>query len=81
MKQRLDTLKNELKNNQAILITGDINRLYLTGFKSSAGAVVITNKTAVFLIDFRYFEKAKEVVEKHLKGGNVIAEYTIANNQ
>ena len=26
-------------------------------------------------------EKAKEVVEKHLKGGNVIAEYTIANNQ
>ena len=26
-------------------------------------------------------EKAKEVVEKHLKGGNVIAEYTIANYQ
>jgi NADP-reducing hydrogenase subunit HndB len=24
-------------------------------------------------------EKAKEVVEKHLKGGNVVAEYTIAN--
>ena len=24
-------------------------------------------------------EKAKEVIEKHLKGGNVIAEYTIAN--
>ena len=24
-------------------------------------------------------EKAKEVVEKHLKGGNVIAEYTISN--
>ena len=66
MKQRLDTLKNELKNNQAILITGDINRLYLTGFKSSAGAVVITNKTTVFLIDFRYFEKAKNEV-KHLE--------------
>ena len=26
-------------------------------------------------------EKAKEVVEKHLKGGNAVAEYTIANNQ
>ena len=26
-------------------------------------------------------EKAKEVVEKHLKGGNVIKEYTIAANQ
>lgn len=24
-------------------------------------------------------DKAKEVVEKHLKGGNVIAEYTISN--
>ncbi len=24
-------------------------------------------------------DKAKEVVEKHLKGGNVVAEYTIAN--
>ena len=24
-------------------------------------------------------DKAKEVVEKHLKGGNVVAEYTVAN--
>ena len=24
-------------------------------------------------------EKAKEVVEKHLKGGNVVTEYTVAN--
>ena len=24
-------------------------------------------------------EKAREVVEKHLKGGNVVAEYTVAN--
>lgn len=24
-------------------------------------------------------EKAKEVAEKHLKGGNVVAEYTVAN--
>jgi NADP-reducing hydrogenase subunit HndB len=24
-------------------------------------------------------EKAKEVVEKHLKGGNVVSEYTVAN--
>lgn len=26
-------------------------------------------------------DKAKEVIEKHLKGGNVVAEYTIGNNQ
>lgn len=25
-------------------------------------------------------EKAREVVEKHLKGGNVVAEYTISNS-
>lgn len=26
-------------------------------------------------------EKAKEVVEKHIKGGNVVSEYTIANHK
>ncbi|MCQ2440630.1 MAG: (2Fe-2S) ferredoxin domain-containing protein [Clostridia bacterium] len=26
-------------------------------------------------------EKAKEVVEKHIKGGNVVSEYTIANRK
>lgn len=40
--------------------------MYLTGFKSSAGTVIITPERAVLLIDFRYFEKAKATV-KHLE--------------
>ncbi len=42
---------------------GNSNRFYLTGFNSSAGLILITSEKAVFLIDFRYYEKAKEVVK------------------
>lgn len=44
-------------------MTGNSNRFYLTGFNSSAGLVLITKEKAVFLIDFRYYEKAKAVVK------------------
>jgi len=43
---------------RAILITNPINRLFATGFASSAGALLITADTAVFLTDSRYFEAA-----------------------
>ena len=66
MKKRIEELQKELNSNEAILITSDINRLYLTGFKSSAGAVVITRNNAILLIDFRYFEKAKREIS-HLE--------------
>lgn len=52
-----------LKKNQALLIKSDANRFYLTGFKSSAGSIVITKSKAIFFIDFRYFEKAKAIVK------------------
>lgn len=55
-----------LKENQSALILGDINRLYFTGFKSSAGALLVTSRKALFLIDFRYFERAKKEI-KHLE--------------
>lgn len=44
------------------IITSEINRRYFTGFKSSAGMLVIFKNKSYFLADFRYFEKAKEVV-------------------
>ncbi len=44
------------------LITDDINRRYLTGMKSSAGTVLCFPAQSYLLIDFRYVEKAKEVV-------------------
>lgn len=59
----MENLQKNLQKGEAALIGGGSNRFYLTGFGSSAGAVVITCEKAFFLIDFRYFEKAKYVVQ------------------
>ena len=66
MKKRIENLRKVLGKGEAALITGDTNRLYFTGFKSSAGAVLITKNSAFLLIDFRYFKKAEEEI-KHLE--------------
>lgn len=63
--KRIEEIQSILETNQAALIKSAANRLYFTGFGSSAGAVIITKKRALFLIDFRYFEKAKQQV-KHI---------------
>ena len=52
-------LKRENGGADALLITSDVNRFYLTGFRSSAGAVLITPEAAYFLTDFRYIEAAQ----------------------
>lgn len=62
IKNRILKLQEVLKDGEAFWISSGSNRFYLTGFNSSAGSVFITPKKAVFFIDFRYFEKAKEVV-------------------
>ena len=61
--ERIKKIQNKLENNEAMLITSDCNRFYFTGFKSSAGTVVITKNKSYLLIDFRYIEKAKSVVK------------------
>ena len=66
MKKRIENLRKVLGKGEAALITGDTNRLYFTGFKSSAGIVLITKNKAVLFIDFRYFEKAQKEVS-HLE--------------
>lgn len=43
---------------EGALITSEHNRRYLTGFRSSAGAVLVTQAEAYFLTDFRYIEAA-----------------------
>lgn len=55
-------IQSSLSEHQAVLIKNSANRFYVTGFNSSAGVVVITSKKAVFIIDFRYIEKARKVV-------------------
>ena len=63
IKNRILSLQENLNDNEAFWITSDSNRFYLTGFNSSAGSVLITKSSAVFFIDFRYFEKAKCTVD------------------
>ena len=58
----IEKIRDKICDGQAILIVGNSNRQYITGFKSSAGLVYISKHSAVFLIDFRYFEKAKREV-------------------
>ena len=43
----------------ALLITNDINRYYITGFDGSAGYALITKGKSVLITDFRYTEQAK----------------------
>ena len=44
----------------ALLLTGEANRFYATGVKTSAGVVFITDSRAAFLTDFRYGEAARK---------------------
>jgi Xaa-Pro aminopeptidase len=51
----------------AILITSRVNRLYVSGFDSSAGAMLLTDKEAYFFTDFRYIEAANsKVTDAHI---------------
>lgn len=56
-------IQKELEKGSALLVASVPNRFYLTGFETSDGYVLITPENAYFLIDFRYFEKAKEIVK------------------
>lgn len=60
----LKEIQKQLRSQSHIaLITSDINRQYVTGFKSSAGVAVITHDEGFLIIDARYHEKASEQVE------------------
>lgn len=59
---RTQSIMKRLNRNEAALILSRANRFYLSGFDSSDGAVFLTEGNAYFLIDFRYYEKAKNTV-------------------
>ncbi len=58
----------------ALLITSEPNRLYVTGFPSSAGTAVVTKEGCCFLTDSRYIEAAAREIT-----GCEVAEPTRAN--
>ncbi len=63
MRERVEKLSQALQGKaDCAIITDDINRRYLTGMKSSAGIVLVFREKAYLIIDFRYIEKAREVV-------------------
>ena len=62
IKNRVLNIQNQLTKDQAMLITSNANRFYLTGFNSSDGYCLITKNDAFFLVDFRYIEKAKQTI-------------------
>ncbi len=63
MEQRIKAIQNELQHGEGVLINNAPNRLYLTGFSSSAGVLLISKNSCDFLIDFRYYEKAQNVIK------------------
>lgn len=46
----------------ALVLTSEVSRRYATGFHSTAGAVYLSDKQAVFCTDFRYVEAARAAV-------------------
>ena len=58
--KRLEALRAKFdeKELDAILITNEHNRRYFSGFKGSAGTLIISRDRAVIATDFRYTEQA-----------------------
>lgn len=62
IKDRLKKLRHKIEEYglEAILISQPENRYYLSGFRGSAGYLLITTETAILATDFRYVEQAKQ---------------------
>ncbi|AEY66439.1 aminopeptidase P family protein [Clostridium sp. BNL1100] len=60
LSNRLDTFRKELKNlgQDGALITKRENYMYLSGFSGTSANLVITDKKAYLLTDFRYVEQS-----------------------
>ncbi|SES19119.1 Xaa-Pro peptidase family protein [Psychrobacillus sp. OK032] len=58
---RIAKLQKQLEelNMDGLMINGDWNRRYISGFTGSNGVVLITKNDARFITDYRYLEQAK----------------------
>ena len=57
---RTEKIRSRISSdNEAFLITSDSNRLYASGFKSSAGFMLVCKEKSELYLDSRYFEMAK----------------------
>ncbi|MGN0630739.1 MAG: aminopeptidase P family protein, partial [Ruminococcus sp.] len=63
MNSRIERLMGMLPDEiDCAIIDSDINRRYFTGMLSSAGTLVVFREKAYLIIDFRYIEKARNIV-------------------
>lgn len=62
IQHRLAEVRRLMKANKlpALLISQEQNRRYLSGFKGSAGSLLITQQQALLVTDFRYWEQAAQ---------------------
>src|SRR5690554_4388990 len=58
--ERLQTVRARFEEWKVdgLLIMGDANRRWLTGFTGSAGKLLVTPQKAILATDFRYWEQA-----------------------
>lgn len=54
-------------SDNACLVTSHSNRFYLSAFSSSDGLVFLTHEKAYLIVDFRYYEMAKNRVGKSIE--------------
>ncbi len=62
MPSRLENLRHALSEQQldALFVSQDTNRCYISGFTGSAGFLLVTHNDAILATDFRYVEQARE---------------------
>jgi len=60
MPSRLENLRHTLSEQQldALFVSQDTNRCYISGFTGSAGFLLVTRNNAILATDFRYVEQA-----------------------
>ncbi len=64
MKKHIERLMEMLPHeSDCAIITSDVNRRYFTGMQSSAGTLLCFRENAYLIIDFRYIEKARNIVK------------------
>lgn len=62
---RIEKIRKRIENDEtALLITSDSNRLYASGFNSSAGFMLVSKSESYLYLDSRYYEMAKIAKEK-----------------
>lgn len=67
IESRLKKLRHSMANSKldAILVTKKENYMYLSGFNGSSANLVITEKEAVLITDFRYTEQAENQAQAY----------------